>query len=387
MSRQFRSDDTSKWLLGFGNGEDGDLTISSNTTEAPIDSSCSGSSGSKSLAATNASFAAGKIVLIFQTRGTGAGKWELNQIDSYVAGTITLKNELQNTYIDSGSSQAQVIQLKQYNNVTVNTGVTWSAKAWDGNIGGVLAFLAKGVVSVVGTISAAGKGFVGGSIYAWADYARQGQGEGDPGAGVNASSANGSGGGGGTSFAGRVSGGGGGANGANGGNGEDVNGGGGSFAGSGGVAHGSADLTTLSIGGGGGTSGRNGQGAVVGSPGGGAIIIIGSTVNVSGSVTARGTNGVNNTSNSDNAGSGGGAGGSILIKAKTATLGTALVASAGGSGGASGANGGDGGAGGVGRIHLDYLSSYTGTTSPTLDYRQDLLLTYPGGGSIMRKFL
>ena len=59
----------------FGDGSDGNLTISTNTTDTPIDSSCSGTSGTKSLSATNTSFTAGQIILIHQTRGTGVGAW------------------------------------------------------------------------------------------------------------------------------------------------------------------------------------------------------------------------------------------------------------------------------------------------------------------------
>jgi len=59
---------------------------------------------------------------------------------------------------------------------------------------------------------------------------------------------------------------------------------------------------------------------------------------------------------------GSGAGGSILLKAQTATLGTAQITAAGGAGNNPGS---------IGRIHLDYYTSYTGTTTPTLDATQD----------------
>ena len=111
MSRQFRSDDTSKWTYGFGNGTDGDLTISTDTTEAPIDSTCSGTAGQFSLTATNASFASGQAILIHKTRGlttTSAGAWELNYIASYSTGAISTVYPLQFTYQDSGADQSQV---------------------------------------------------------------------------------------------------------------------------------------------------------------------------------------------------------------------------------------------------------------------------------------
>src|SRR3972149_431735 len=104
----------------FGDGSDGALTISSNTTQAPVDSACTGTAAAYALTATNASFATGDKILIHQSRGTGAGKWERNEIASYTAGTITCANQLINTYV----SGAQVIVLKEYTNVTINTGIT-----------------------------------------------------------------------------------------------------------------------------------------------------------------------------------------------------------------------------------------------------------------------
>ncbi|MEM3335472.1 MAG: hypothetical protein QXY47_05520, partial [Thermoplasmata archaeon] len=121
--RQFRSDDTDKWLYGFGSGSDGDISINT-STDNPIDSTCSGTIGTTSLTATNSLFAPGQIILIHQTRGTGAGNWELNRIASYTAGTITLLHPLQNTYTTSGASVAQVLVMKQYNNFTINSGQT-----------------------------------------------------------------------------------------------------------------------------------------------------------------------------------------------------------------------------------------------------------------------
>ena len=55
----------------FGDGSDGALTISSNTTEAPIDSAATATAGTPTISATNASFAADQQILIHQTRGTG----------------------------------------------------------------------------------------------------------------------------------------------------------------------------------------------------------------------------------------------------------------------------------------------------------------------------
>lgn len=359
----------------FGDGSDGALTISSDTTEAPIDSACTGTSGTKSLSATNVSFAAGQKVLIHQTQGTGAGTKQENKIASYTAGTITLEDNLNADY----TTGAQVRVVKQYTDVTIQSGKTYSAKAWNGTVGGILAFLANGTITATGIISASGnagtagsgggaggtgKGFRGGAGAAAAVTATQG--EGLTGTGTTSYAANGIGGGGGSTAAGAptLASGGGGGYGTAGTSGTASAGG---NPGAGGSTSGSADLTTMQLGGGGGGSaGRNGSGGLItgggGGGGGGIIFIAGTTVTVTGSITASG--GAGGVDANGYAG-GGGAGGSVLIKAQTATLGTGLVTAAGGD---STAGDGDGGSG---RIHLDYYTSYTGTTSPTLDVIQD----------------
>lgn len=341
----------------FGDGSDGSKTISVNTTDAPIDSSCHGTAGTQALAATNASFAAGKPILIIQMQGANAGQWERNTIQSYTTGVITTTTPLKNTYNSFGTETAQVIQLPQYTNVTVNTGVTWTAKAWNGTVGGILVFLANGTVTVTGTISATGKGFLGG-ITSSGDNGWQGSGI--SGTTAQSTTANTNGGGGGV-FA-KTTG------------------------GVGGSVSGANDLSTMTLGGAGG-AGNNGP---TGGNGGGIVFIMGVTLSVTGSVIAAGQQG--DAGSFNNAAGGSGAGGSVLLKAQTATLGTALITAsgaAGRSGGWTGAGAGGGGgngtagatgtttlsgAGGDGRIVLDYLTSFTGTTTPTLNSIQDSTL-------------
>lgn len=374
--RQFRSDDTSPWIFAFGDGSDGAYSSVGNATDAPVDSSCSGTSGATSLTATNASFAAGKPILIHQSRGTGVGAWELNYISGYTAGTITTRFALTNTYTDSGASQAQVIQLKQYSSFTQNSGHTLTAKAWDGNVGGIIAFLCNGITTITGTLSGIGKGLRGSTVMGSSgnpapQYA--GQGEGSSGAGDTlSSSANGSGGGGGGYTANAVSaGGGGGGNGASGSNGS-ISGSGG-VGGTGGSSVGSASLVTMLPGGGGGAPliGNLSAGGSGASGGGVVLIITKNLAEITGAITLTGNDSVASTGAGANASGGGGAGGSCLIKAQTAILGSNKITA---SGGAAPSSNGTGGAGAVGRIHLDYLTSYTGTTTPTIDVTQDLSL-------------
>ncbi len=343
----------------FGSGTDGALTISSDTTEAPIDSACTGTAGTQTLTATNTSFASGQVILIHQSQGSNAGQWERNTIQGYTAGTITLGTSLMGTY----TTGAQVRVLKQYSSVTINSGKTYTAKAWTGTVGGILAFLCSGTVTVTGSISGNSCGFRGGT--GAANNTNQTQGEGSAGVGTLSNLSNGNGGG-------TISNGeGGGASGGNGTSGGSPT----SVSGSvpvGGDTVGSNDLTTALFGGGGGGarwSPSLSSGALTGGNGGGLIFITAVTLTVAGTITSTGAAGSQGTSTDARTTAGGsGAGGSILLKAQTATLGTGLITAGGGSaysGLYATAVGGDG------RVVLDYLTSYTGTTTPTLNPIQD----------------
>src|SRR3990172_6673859 len=146
--------------LPFGNGSDGDY--SSATIPTMTSRSCSGSFNSTTLGLSSAGFVNGDVLLIYQTRGSGAGNWEVNRIISGGGTTsLTLLRELANSYTDSGSSQAQCIKVSQYANVTVQSG-TWSLVDWDGDVGGILTFACNGILTITGTISADSRGYRGG---------------------------------------------------------------------------------------------------------------------------------------------------------------------------------------------------------------------------------
>lgn len=363
----------------FGDGTNGALTISSNTTQAPTDASCSGTSGTNSLSATNVSFATGQEILIIQMRGTGAGTKQRTKIASYSTGTITTEDNLNFSYNSTGSNKAQVIVLPRYTNVTVNSGVTWTAKAWDGTVGGVLAFLANGTVTINGTISADGKGFIGGTATSPSGtdgVNNEGKtGEGTTGASISQqNTSNGNGGGGGYQAGGSAGGGGGGGHATTG-----TDGGRSSNGGDGGTTAGTADLTTIVMGGGGGSGGTDwpvsSATSGAGGNGGGIVAFYGSTLTINsttGLITANGATGGNASGGSGlSGGGGGGAGGSVAMFFQTGTLNTNRITVSGGSGGNELSTGGNGGAGSVGRIHASYLTSVSGSTSPTLVSDQD----------------
>jgi hypothetical protein len=350
----------------FGDGGSGALTVSVTADQSLTDSTAIAASGSTAITATNASFAAGQTILLHQTQGTNAGQWERTTIQSYTAGTITTATPLLGSY----GTGAQVIVIPQYTTITVNSGITWSAKAWNGSVGGILVGLANVGISNSGTISATGRGFRGAS--APAGNGTPGfQGEGTAGAsGTASSSANGNGGGGGLgapSFS--YSSGGGGSNGTQG---TSVSGG--NSPGLPGAISGSIDLASMTFGGGGGSGGAgdNSNGGAGGN-GGGIIFLSATTITniTAGVFVSNGANGSAATVGADGNGGGAGAGGSILLKAQTATL-LASNSAAGGVGGAGHSGQGQaGGNGGAGRVAVYYLSSIVGSSTPTLHEIQD----------------
>lgn len=372
MSRQWRSDDTSPWTHGFGDGHDG------STYATPAYAGCSGTISTKAVTIDTAStFADGDLVLIHQSRGTSAGVWELNKIASGGGTTsLTMEHDLMNTYTDSGASQAQIMELKEYEDLTISTTVNPPA-AWNQNKGGIVAFLDKGTTTISGSINVSAYGYIGGYSRNNVFGGAADQGEGTAGAGTLNNPANGNGGGGGRNYSANKGYGGGGGNGTAGANGGAYQGTGGT----GGVTAGNAALTTMVFGGagGGGITDNTSTPVVDGGDGGGIVLIIAQNIVITGTINLNG--GTHATSG--DAKPGAAAGGSCLLKCVTATLGTTKITATGGV-----ASGG-GGSGGVGRIHIDYSTSYTGTTSPTIDATLDSTIVPPsvGGAAFLAFFM
>lgn len=395
--RQFRSDDTSKWIYRYGLGKDGVFSTSGNATWTVSKAGCTGVTGEYTINIDDvSSFANGDFVMIHQSRGSSYSFWELNCIVSGAGtATLTLLLPLCNTYTDTTSDKAQVVEMKDYSKVTINTGHTISVSAWDGNSGGIIPFFCNGITTINGILTASGTngalskdylpantsggGFLGGK----SSHAGSGSDvRGYCGEGLlvpySQGAANGVGGGGGfvdnEGTGDRYGGpGGGGGNATAGTAGDNVSGANGGDAG--GTA-GNAGLTLMSFGGGGG-GGALRQGDIytagAGGSGGGIILIISKMIvfGASGSIKAIGGNG--GSAPDYPAHGGGGAGGSILLKTQMPVdLGTGKVLASGGTGGrADGYSGAKAGNGGTGRIHCDCATLISGTTTPTIDARID----------------
>lgn len=367
--RQNRSDDTEPWPFGFGSGRDGNITINSNTTFSTAIAGCSGALGLKALTLDAAStFADGRLVKILQMRGGSLTpqNWEYNIIVSGGGTTsITLGLPMTRDFVNSGDDQAFMIQLPEYNNVTIDSTKVLSGTAWDGNKNGIIAFLYAGTFTNNGIVDLDGLGFRNSSNTG--DSNGGDSGEGDTGAANVVSgtfvggAVKGNGGGGGRGTLGgdipASSGAGGGGNknaGSSGINGNN----GGSGAGTGGSISGNDELTALVPGGAGGQGGHRGTYNDNAGDGGGILSIAGPFLTGTGTFRLRGT-AADNPANGDAGGGGGGAGGSFLGKHISAIYTNLTIQLTAGTGGNAVGNGGDGGDGSVGRMHVDYASSVT----------------------------
>jgi hypothetical protein len=395
MPRQFKATDTSQWAEQFGTGKDGAINIteagtrdfkvasSPFTTDANSFASFTGTSGNSSGSATDVwgfhpiyTFI-GDYVLIHQTQGTNVGNWELNVITGGIpasggTSTLTLKYPLQNTY----TTGCQIIKCPQFSSFTLGASTSLTQSYWQGTWGGIVAFFCNGTTTLNGLLSVNERGSRGGFGRDFGSTAFTGENENNTGLQQTSASYNGGGGSDGDNGDGRGASGGGGGNYTVGSAGSTE--GGGAVGGSGGaVAQTNTELTVNVFGGGGGGGSRTGSGAYpAGGAGGGLIFIFTKDLQVNNQILSNG--GLGQTSG--DGGGGGGAGGCVLIKTITATLGSNQINALGNTGGIRG------GTGGNGRIHLDYASSYTGTTSPTLSATQDSSL-YPAGGAFIYNLL
>src|SRR5262249_55202400 len=139
----------------LGTGADGALNVTADTVINNVRSgSLTAAAGQAVLGvfSLDAGFAVNDVVMLHQTRGTGAGSFEIGTISSVNAGAnqLTLVRNIKNTYSSTGDNRAQIVKIPLYTTVNIASGVTLTAPAWDGTTGGILAFKATGVVTVDG---------------------------------------------------------------------------------------------------------------------------------------------------------------------------------------------------------------------------------------------
>lgn len=131
---------------------------------------------SNSIITTDASaFSSGDIVLIIQMKGAevnesnsasfgsitnyhNTGKYEFNTIGSVIDNEIFFTYTLSHPYNFSGI--VQLISVPVYDDLIIDS--TLTCNAWNGNTGGILAFISEGTVTFQSDIDVSEKGFRGG---------------------------------------------------------------------------------------------------------------------------------------------------------------------------------------------------------------------------------
>jgi hypothetical protein len=357
--------------------------------------------------ASSTGFAAGDLVLIWRPLDVGpvpttdpvdltvwaaTGRYEFARLAAVSANDLQLTAPIKHPALNAPG--AQVVRVPEYTTVVVPQGSTLRpAHPWDGQKGGIVAFLATGDVVVDGAIDAVGHGFRGGqgvvlqgvpsgcSLFPDPNVSEplagyKGEGIATPsGVGLGGWGRVVNGGGGGTCAFPRYPMGGGGGGGGHAGKGGE---GGGDNAGRamGGAVVSYSLLERMSFGGGGGGAwasnedqppGYGPSRATDGVAGGGAIFLRSAALTGSGSVDASGAQNLGLTLGARPAGGGGGAGGSIFV-AVTGPLslcGSGRILAHGGAGGhiAEGQGAGGGGGGG-GHILLKTTSPCSVDVSP-----------------------
>jgi len=309
------------------------------------------------------------LIQIQNSSGGEAGTYEFKHISSIMGNDITLTSPLDNSYhsesFDTVDATAfQIVRVPQYTSVTIDSGSSITAPAWDGYTGGIVVFRAETVtINNGGSIDVSEKGYRGGAY--GPSYNRDGyQGESYLGKGI---------GGNGYGF-GKMNNAGAG--------GSFICGGGGEYGGYAtdsdpwneegtyarkGEVYGTADLTKIFFGsGGGGQWNGNNPDPSDGGNGGGIIIIYANLIVApTDSFLAVGETTSGIQEGLFTYGSSGGAGGAIFLHSTTIQGETNFCRATGGSGNHLPLR--EGGDGGVGRIRLDY-AILDGTTTPSPGY-------------------
>jgi hypothetical protein len=91
-----------------------------------------------------------------------AGSYELAGVAGMTGNVITLSCVLQRSY--TATDKAQVIRVPQYSALTIDSGASITAPAWNGTVGGVVAVQAATTLQLTGNIDVSAKGFRGGAI-------------------------------------------------------------------------------------------------------------------------------------------------------------------------------------------------------------------------------
>jgi hypothetical protein len=363
----------------YGDGRDGDVTIggTANLHTQVLGSGRAGQPDAVATAVTanpagtdvsvssTTGFAPGDLALLINLRGApgnvaDVGNWEILEVAQVLSSTnLRFRDAPTKSYAGSSFAAQRVIvqRVPQWNDVTVSSGGTLTGNAWEGSFGGVLAFVANGIVRIDGTVHMSERGYRGGTgtiINGTTGAKWTPDGEGRTGLGsASDATPNDSGGSGSYGTPGLYNSNAGGGAYATRDAGTFGNQANGSISGTSGNVIGTADLAQLHLGGGGGGCMAEVAPTVLdGGDAGGIVVIRGKRLVINGVVASNGQ-GNSSCTGTDPSNMAGGSGGAIYLVSDDLTAAATTIQARGGAA-SSNANNGQGAAGGVGRIRLDY---------------------------------
>lgn len=104
-----------------------------------------------------------------------AGRYEFAGVEAVNGNQITLACALKNSY-SGAAGKVQVVRVPQYTTLTITSGGSITAPAWNGTTGGVVAVHAESTLQLDGQINVSAKGFRGGAAPAGKTSAAAGTG-------------------------------------------------------------------------------------------------------------------------------------------------------------------------------------------------------------------
>ena len=157
----------------LGDGTDGTLTVTSADTIVNNYTHITSNAtvGAPTILVADASeFSADDEILIIQMQnGTDgiAGTFEFVDISSISSNNLTLASTLSNAYFTGAfdtenATITQVVRVPQHTSVTIQSGASIVAPAWNGSIGGIVVFRATNEVNISGAINVSQRGYRGG---------------------------------------------------------------------------------------------------------------------------------------------------------------------------------------------------------------------------------
>ena len=160
------------------------LIVSNSYTPNTYSGGANGEAGDDTLTVSNAgAFNQGDHILIYQTVGNNAGRWELNAVQAINGNSLKLAKKLTFSYQDDNdnSTRSQVVIAASYNTFEVVNGGTVNPSTsidGDGDSGGIVYIRARQLtVKNGGKIEANGRGFNSNTWHGWYTWGQRGDSE------------------------------------------------------------------------------------------------------------------------------------------------------------------------------------------------------------------